>query len=1301
MVKQAAASKFRLALVILAVLWLCLPARAAYLRNVPQTLVQPDGAVLECLASGDEFYNWLHDTEGYVIIQDPDTGYYVYAVKVNGDLAPSKYIAGRVDPKLVGLEPGISISPQKIAQRRALVGASSDPRRIVSAPKTGAINNIVVYIRFSDEAEFTDSRSWHESMFNATGYYDNSMRNYFIETSYSQLDVSTTFYPTTAGPTVVSYQDSQPRAYYQPYNGVTNPIGYTGEGYSLDRRNREHALLKNAVLAIASQVPVGLNLDGDNDGLVDNVCFIVKGDPTGWNSLLWPHMWSLSTYLVYINSKRVNTYNFQLQGYLGRRVLCHEMFHTLGSPDLYHYSGGGGSPVGDWDLMESGAGHMCAHMKYRYAGWISSIPTITTTGTYALNPLTSSTNNCYKIASPYSSTEYFVVEYRNQRQGIFENYLPGSGLLVYRINSSLVGNADGPPDEVYVYRPGGSSYPDYAHFSSETGRTAINDTTNPSSFLTNGSVGGLFIYDVGSAGDTISFSVLIGTVATPIFNPDAGPLESPQNVTITCATPGAVIHYTTNGSDPTESDPVVASGSTVLVDGNLILKARAYKSGWTPSTVKSVVYMIVPGVLIGTGTYPWDYPLPTYMHDARTQIIYLAGEIGGAYRLAALSLDVTRVPGQTMNNFTIRMKHTSLSSYTTASWEAIDWTTVYQANQTISATGWNQFTFTTPFDYNGSDNLMVDISYNNSGWSSNGQCRYSTPGGVRTACYSTDSRYGDPLTWSGTSNPTPGSTTQVPNVKLWIESTTAVSMPSFSPGGGTYDAQQNVTIACSTPDAVIHYTTDGVDPTESDPVVTGPVSVDRSTTLKARAWRDGLDPSAVRFGVYVLQVGAISFSIAGGTYYSPQDVLITCATPDAVIHYTTNGVDPTESDPVVTGPVSVDRSMTLKARAWKDLLDPSAVRIGVYVLRVGAISFSPAGGTYDSPQNVGITCATPGAVIHYTTNGMNPTESDPVFTDPVTVDRTMTLKARAYKTDWSMSTTFTAVYTLAPATPTFTPPGGSYSIPQTVTIGCTTSGAAIHYTTNGMDPTESDPVATDPVTVDRDMTLKARAYKTDWTPSNIAAASYYLVIAVSSLKMEANGVSVTAKWAIVSAAFSDFFYIESEDRSSGLRVSKTSHGLSAGMKADVTGTVKTYTTGERYIEATTAAQSPPPNNTGSVETLFLRSSALGGASWYYNPTTGAGQLGVKGNIYLNNISLLVTVTGRVKYVVSSYFVISDGCIQTDPSGYRGVRVMSSGLTPPALNNYVMVTGISSIFKSGTDYYPFLRPRAQADIVVIQ
>ncbi|HET9712998.1 MAG TPA: chitobiase/beta-hexosaminidase C-terminal domain-containing protein, partial [Pyrinomonadaceae bacterium] len=82
------------------------------------------------------------------------------------------------------------------------------------------------------------------------------------------------------------------------------------------------------------------------------------------------------------------------------------------------------------------------------------------------------------------------------------------------------------------------------------------------------------------------------TVARPIFSVAEGAIAATQ-VQIVCGTPDSVIRYTTNGSDPTENDPVIASGGFVMVDHSLTLKARAFRSGFTTSAVKSATYTIV------------------------------------------------------------------------------------------------------------------------------------------------------------------------------------------------------------------------------------------------------------------------------------------------------------------------------------------------------------------------------------------------------------------------------------------------------------------------------------------------------------------------------------------------------------------------------------------------------------------------------------------------------------------------------------------------------------------------------------
>jgi hypothetical protein len=78
------------------------------------------------------------------------------------------------------------------------------------------------------------------------------------------------------------------------------------------------------------------------------------------------------------------------------------------------------------------------------------------------------------------------------------------------------------------------------------------------------------------------------TAATPTFTPAAGTFYTAQNVTISTTTPAATIHYTTDGSDPDNTDTEYTT--PVAVSSTTTLKAIAYATGFDPSTIGSAVY---------------------------------------------------------------------------------------------------------------------------------------------------------------------------------------------------------------------------------------------------------------------------------------------------------------------------------------------------------------------------------------------------------------------------------------------------------------------------------------------------------------------------------------------------------------------------------------------------------------------------------------------------------------------------------------------------------------------------------------
>ncbi len=181
----------------------------------------------------------------------------------------------------------------------------------------------------------------------------------------------------------------------------------------------------------------------------------------------------------------------------------------------------------------------------------------------------------------------------------------------------------------------------------------------------------------------------------------------------------------------------------------------------------------------GVGNETWAVPLGAYFHDARVQTIYSAGALGGAGRITALALDVAARPGQILSNLTLRLRHTLLGSYSTPFWET-NWTVVYQSAQTFAVTGWTTLQFQAPFDYNGVENLMVDLSFNNSSYSLDGLCRASSSALPVALYYRTDSGFGDPLVWAGNLGPVALLSTQFPNARFQVELSAAMPPVAIS-----------------------------------------------------------------------------------------------------------------------------------------------------------------------------------------------------------------------------------------------------------------------------------------------------------------------------------------------------------------------------------------------------------------------------------------------------------------------------------------------------------------------------------------
>ena len=140
-----------------------------------------------------------------------------------------------------------------------------------------------------------------------------------------------------------------------------------------------------------------------------------------------------------------------------------------------------------------------------------------------------------------------------------------------------------------------------------------------------------------------------------------------------------------------------------------------------------------------------------------------------------------------------------------------------------------------------------------------------------------------------------------------------------------------------------------------------------------------MTPDSVTTGVYAFAVNPPIATPSGGAYTAPQTIPLSTSTPGATITYTIDGSDPTEGSTVFDAPFVVSWSATLRTRAFRTGWQPSALLSYVYTLNFGTLSTptaAPPAGTYSAPQTV-ILSAEPGATIHYTLGGADPTEASP------------------------------------------------------------------------------------------------------------------------------------------------------------------------------------------------------------------------------------------------------------------------------------------------------------------------------------
>lgn len=350
-------------------------------------------------------------------------------------------------------------------------------------------------------------------------------------------------------------------------------------------------------------------------------------------------------------------------------------------------------------------------------------------------------------------------------------------------------------------------------------------------------------------------------VATPTFNPAGGTYSDPVNVTISCATSGASIYYTTDGTTPTASSTLYSA--PIAVSTTTTIKAVGMKSGMSNSSIASATYTFMTPITIAEARalendqYALVQGVVTLL-DGRN--IYIQDATAGI----DLFLNANTVPG-TLALGDMVMAYGKKTVYH----GLIELTGINGGNAeefSILSSG-NSL----PVVVKTIEEILADAAGDNALQSSRVKVENAIVGTINTSGNT-------PLSQgSNTINiykmPVVDGLQEGDNItvfavvgyfdapQLRINSASDVTIsapqdmvatPTFSPAGGAYTSAQSVTISCATEGATIRYTTNGTTPTASSPVYSQPIAVNSNMTIKAIGMKSGLTDSYVATAEYTI-----------------------------------------------------------------------------------------------------------------------------------------------------------------------------------------------------------------------------------------------------------------------------------------------------------------------------------------------------------------------------------------------------------------------------------------------------------------
>jgi len=415
-------------------------------------------------------------------------------------------------------------------------------------PALGVIRALVLLADFPDTIAKTSVSAVNEKLFSVKTFPTGSFRDYYLENSYGKLDIQ--------GDVV---GDPKSRT---GWLRMKRDYGYYANNqFGLGEPPRSAKQL--VIDAIEAAFKANPNLDPtkydrDRDGKVDMLIVVHAGggsEGTTDPSQIWSHHSEINPPIIKNGVAFTNYAIVAEDSNIG--IYVHEVGHILGLPDLYG-TANSSAGLGFWSLMAAGSNlpndakqptligtrpsHLDAWCKMRL-GWLE--PTeITTNSPNIKLPAVETTPQVIKVpANPMNPLEYWLIETRWADPSNFDQYLPGSGVLIYHVDETRMGNDDrGHPliaieeadGNFNLYFPIGHPLSNFGDstdpFSSKSPKKVFGPRTTPGSINYSGKDSYLVVENFTDPGPEMGFDIRFdygqGSISGTISTADGKPLPA-------------------------------------------------------------------------------------------------------------------------------------------------------------------------------------------------------------------------------------------------------------------------------------------------------------------------------------------------------------------------------------------------------------------------------------------------------------------------------------------------------------------------------------------------------------------------------------------------------------------------------------------------------------------------------------------------------------------------------------------------------------------------------------------------------